>query len=67
MDQESLVGKGVGEKRVDGGGRTWRHRLGKFKVNGSKSKRPRPALRVLSNKLDGVKEKKKRVFCRSLT
>jgi hypothetical protein len=32
MDQDSLVGNGVGEKSVDGGGSTWRHRLGKLSV-----------------------------------
>jgi hypothetical protein len=30
MDHDSAVGKGVGEKRVDGTGRIWRQRAGKF-------------------------------------
>lgn len=32
MDHDSAVGKGVGEKRVEGGGRTWRQSEGKLSV-----------------------------------
>ena len=32
MDHDSDVGKGVGEKRVEGAGRIWRHSEGKFCV-----------------------------------
>lgn len=32
MDHDSLVAKGVGEKRVEGGGRICRHRLGKLRA-----------------------------------
>ncbi len=38
MDQESAVGKGVGEKSVAGDGRMCRHKLGKFNSNGLNSK-----------------------------
>jgi hypothetical protein len=42
MDHDSDVGKGVGEKRVEGAGRMWRQREGKLSVYGSKSKRVEP-------------------------
>lgn len=42
MDHDSAVGKGVGEKRVDGGGRTWRQSEGKLSVYGSKSNSVEP-------------------------
>jgi hypothetical protein len=32
MDQDSLVGNGVGEKRVEGAGSICKHRLGKLSV-----------------------------------
>ena len=51
MDQDSLVEKGVGEKRVDGAGRICKHRLGKLRANGSKSKIPRPVALALQSLL----------------
>ena len=50
MDHDSLVAKGMGEKRVEGGGRTCRHRLGKLSVYGSKSKRVGPVALVLASR-----------------
>ena len=52
MDHDSAVGKGVGEKRVEGAGRMCKHKEGKLSVYGSKSKRPLPValtLRSVSN------------------
>jgi hypothetical protein len=49
MDHDSDVGKGVGEKRVEGAGRIWRQREGKLSVYGSKSKRVEPDAFVLGD------------------
>lgn len=51
MDQDSFVGNGVGEKRVEGGGRICRQRLGKLSVYGSKSKSARPVALALAELL----------------
>lgn len=35
MDQDVDVGRGIAWNKVGGGGRQWRHRAGKSRVNGS--------------------------------